>query len=55
MMSIIPAKDVGRVILEDLHKIAEREFPDATDAEREQMIAGFLNAWGGALFAGEMK
>ena len=54
-MSIIPAKDVGRVILEDLRKCAAEEMPNATEAEREEAIAHFLNALGGALFAGEMK
>ena len=49
---IIPAKDVGRVILEDLREFAKKEYPDASEAEREEMIAKFLNALGGALFAG---
>ena len=54
-MSIIPAKDVGRMIWEDLQEIARKELPDATEAEREEAIAHFLNTLGGALFAGEMK
>ena len=45
-MAIIPAKDVGRVILEDLREFAKKELPDATEAEREQAIAQFLGAWG---------
>lgn len=54
-MSIIPAKDVGRVIWEDLQEIALRELPDATDAERQEAIAEFLGAWGTAMAIGEMK
>ncbi len=55
MSSIIPAKDVGRVILEDLRAMALRDFPDATEADRELMIAKFLGAWGGAMFKGPTK
>ena len=49
-MAIIPAKDVGHVILEDLREFAKTELPEATEAEREQAIAAFLNAWSGAMF-----
>jgi hypothetical protein len=55
MSSIIPAKDVGRVILEDLRAMALRDFPDATEADRELMIAKFLGVWGSAMFKGPAK
>ena len=54
-MAIIPAKDVGRVIWEDLQEIARKEMPTATEAEREAAIAEFLGAWGTAMALGEMK
>ena len=54
-MAIIPAKDVGRVIWADLQEIARKELPEATDAERQEVIAQFLGAWGQSMFAGEMK
>ena len=54
-MAIIPAKDVGRVIWEDLQEIARKEMPDATEAERQEAIAQFLGAWGAAMAIGEMK
>lgn len=53
-MSIIPAKDVGRVILEDLREFAKKEYPDATEAEREELLAGFLNAWADLMFTAKM-
>ena len=53
-MSIIPAKDVGRVILEDLREFAKKEYPDATEAEREEMLAKFLNAWAGSMFTAKI-
>ena len=52
---IIPAKDVGRMIWEDLQEIARKELPTATEAERQEAIAEFLGAWGTSMFAGEMK
>lgn len=52
MSSIIPAKDVGRVILETLRESARKSLPDATEAEREESIARFLGIWGGAMFKG---
>ena len=54
-MSIIPAKDVGRVILEEMRDFVRKEYPNATDAEREKMLAKFLNALGAGLFAAPMK
>ena len=54
-MAIIPAKDVGRVIWEDLQEIARKEMPTATEAERQAAIAQFLGAWGASMFSGEMK
>jgi hypothetical protein len=55
MSSIIPAKDVGRVILETLRESARKSLPDATEAEREESIARFLGVWGGAMFKGPAK
>lgn len=54
-MAIIPAKDVGRMIWEDLQSIAKKEYPEATEAERQEMLAGFLNAWSGQMFVKDMK
>ena len=51
-MSIIPAKDVGKMIWEDLQAIAVETLPDATEGERQEAIAQFLGAWGGAMFKG---
>jgi len=53
--AIIPAKDVGRVILEDLRKFASKEYPEATESERELLIAKFLNALSGAMFNGPVE
>lgn len=50
MSAIILAKDVGRVILEDLREIARKELPDATEEERERSIAEFLGAWSKSMF-----
>lgn len=45
MSAIIPAKDVGRVILESLREFGRKEWPEKTEAERERMLAEFLGAW----------
>lgn len=50
---LIPARDVGRVILEDLREFAQKEYPDATEAEREQLIAEFLGAWSRQMFTAQ--
>jgi hypothetical protein len=55
MSSIIPAKDVGRVILETLRESAREALPDATEAEREESIAKFLGIMSDAMFAGPAK
>ena len=55
MSSIIPAKDVGREILETLRKSAREALPDATEAEREESIAKFLGVMSDAMFAGPTK
>lgn len=52
MSGIIKAKDVGRVILEDLREMAKKSMPDATEAERERSIAEFLGVWSGSMFKG---
>ena len=52
MSRIIKAKDVGRVILEDLREMAKKALPDATEAERELSIAEFLGVWSKASFKG---
>ena len=53
-MSIIPAKDVGRMIWEDLQEIAAKELPDATEGERQEAIAEFLTGWGNSMFSSPM-
>jgi hypothetical protein len=55
MSSIIPAKDVGRVILQTLREAAVKALPDATEAEREESIAKFLGIMSDAMFAGPVK
>lgn len=50
---IIPAKDVGRVILEDLREFARKEYPGATESEREELVANFFNAWAGEMFTAQ--
>ena len=50
---LIPAKDVGRVILEDLREFAKKEYPEATEAEREELIAKFLGAWSRQMFTAQ--
>jgi len=55
MSSIIPAKDVGRVILETLRESAREALPDATEAEREESIAKFLGIMSDTMFAGPAK
>lgn len=54
-MSIIPAKDVGKMIWEDLQEIAKKELPDVTEGERQEAIAQFLTGWGAAMFKGPSK
>ena len=49
----IPAKDVGRVIFEDLREFAQKEYPQATEAEREHLIAEFLGAWSRQMFTAQ--
>ena len=49
---LIPAKDVGRVILEDLREFARKEYPEATEAEREESVKRILCALGGVLYKG---
>lgn len=55
MSSIIPAKDVGRVILETLRDAAVKALPDATEAEREESIAKFLGIMSDTMFKGPTK
>jgi hypothetical protein len=55
MSSIIPAKDVGRVILEDLREFAKKEYPEKTEAEREMMLVDFFNALSGYMFKGPAR
>ena len=55
MSAIIPAKDVGRVILEDLREFARKEWPDVAEEDRERSIAIFLGAVGETMFKGPAK
>ena len=55
MSAIIPAKDVGRVILEDLRAFTLKEMPDASEEEREMVLASFLNGMSRAMFKGPTK
>ena len=45
MATLIPAKDVGRVIFEELREFVAREFAHATERERERILGQFLDAW----------
>lgn len=51
-MSAIPAKDVGRVLLETLYEAVAEEFPEATEAERDESVKRILCALGGVLYKG---
>jgi hypothetical protein len=51
----IPAKDIGREILETLREISREALPDATEAEREESIAKFLGIMSDVMFAGPTK
>ncbi len=42
--TIIPAKEVGKVIYEDLRTFAKTEFPEYTDAEIDGMMVKFFDA-----------
>jgi hypothetical protein len=55
MSSIIPAKDVGRLILKDLRDCAKREFPELNRAEREKLLVDFLNGVSRSMFMGPSK
>jgi hypothetical protein len=50
---LIPRKDVGRVILRDLRELAQKEYPEDTEAEREQLIAEFLGTWSQQMFTAD--
>ena len=52
MSAIIPAKDVGRVILEDLRELGRKEWPEKSEAEREEMLASFLGVLSKGMFDG---
>ena len=51
-MSAIPAKDVGRILFETLQETVREEFPEATEAEREQSVTRILCALGGVPYKG---
>ena len=51
-MSAIPAKDIGRVLLETMYEAVAEEFPEATEAERDEAVTRILCALGGVLYKG---
>jgi hypothetical protein len=50
--TIIPARDVGRVIFEDLREAARQEHPELSEAEREVLLTEFLDALSLKMFGG---
>ena len=53
--AIIPAKDVGRVILECLYQAVREEFPEATESEIDASVTRILCAMGGVMFDGPVE
>ena len=54
-MSAIPAKEVGRILLETLREAVAEEFPEATEAEREESVTRILCALGGVMYKGPVE
>lgn len=49
-MSAIPAKEVGKILFDILKEAVAEEFPEATEAERDESIARILCALGGVKY-----
>jgi hypothetical protein len=52
MSTIIAARDVGRVIYQELRTAAREVHPEITEAEREALLAEFLDALSRKMFGG---
>jgi hypothetical protein len=50
MNRIIPAKDVGNEIYQDLVEFVKDYFPERTEAEREETVAQFLENFSSSMF-----
>ena len=50
--TIIPAQDVARVIYEEMRAAVEETLPGLTEAEREELLAEFLDALSRKMFGG---
>jgi len=53
MTTVIPARNVGRVIYEELRAAAREAHPELTEAEREVLLVEFLDALSRKMFGGE--
>ncbi len=42
--TIIPAKEVGKVIYEDMREFAKSEYPECSEAEIDVMMVKFFDA-----------
>lgn len=49
---IIPAKDVGAMILGTLKDAIKEEYPTSTEAEREEVLATIFNSMSRSMFGG---
>jgi hypothetical protein len=52
---LIPAKDIGKVLLEDLTDAVKEEYPEATAAEIDESVTRILCALGGVLYKGPVE
>ena len=50
MNRIIPAKDVGNEIYQDLVEFVKDYFPERTETEREETVAKFLENFSSSMF-----
>ncbi len=51
--AIIPARNVGRVIYQELRAAVQETHPELTEAEHEVLLAEFLDALSVKMFGGE--
>ena len=54
-MTMIPVKDIGRVIWDDLCESVAQEYPEKSEAEREEVVSRILDAWADSMFAGPVE
>jgi hypothetical protein len=52
---LIPAKDIGKVLLEGLTEAVKEEYPEATAAEIDESVTRILCALGGVLYKGPVE